>query len=76
MLPVPHALPLLRSGELVRILPAWHADSRPLSIYYSSRRLLPAKVRVFVDHVVSESRDRAYGAMFGAKGLDHVNIMN
>ncbi|WP_322404663.1 LysR family transcriptional regulator [Massilia luteola] len=76
MLPVPHALPLLQSGELVRILPAWHADSRPLAIYYSSRRLLPAKVRVFVDHVVAESRERGDAVIFGAKELDHVNIMN
>jgi DNA-binding transcriptional LysR family regulator len=64
MLPLPHALPLLQSGEIVRVLPAWHAETGPLSIYYSSRRLLPAKVRVFVDHVVSEARARAYGDIF------------
>jgi DNA-binding transcriptional LysR family regulator len=52
LLPMPHVLPLLESGELVRVLPDWHAQTRPLSIYYSSRKLLPAKVRVFVDHVV------------------------
>jgi DNA-binding transcriptional LysR family regulator len=67
MLPLPHALPLLRSGEIVRVLPAWHAETRPLSIYYSSRRLLPAKVRVFVDHVVEQARARAYGEIFRAK---------
>lgn len=64
LLPLPHALPSLRSGELVRILPAWHAETRPLSIYYSSRRLLPAKVRVFVDHIVSEAKLQAYGDSF------------
>jgi DNA-binding transcriptional LysR family regulator len=64
MLPLPHALPLLRSGEIVRVLPAWHADTRPLSIYYSSRKLLPAKLRVFVDHIVTEARVRAYGDIF------------
>jgi DNA-binding transcriptional LysR family regulator len=56
MLPMPHALPLLESGELVRVLPAWHGLNRPLSIYYSSRKLLPAKVRVFVDYVVEQFR--------------------
>jgi DNA-binding transcriptional LysR family regulator len=66
MLPLPHALPLLRSGEIVRVLPAWYAETRPLSVYYSSRRLLPAKVRVFVDHVIAEARARAYGEMFRA----------
>jgi DNA-binding transcriptional LysR family regulator len=66
MLPLPHALPLLESGELVRVLPGWHADTHPLSIYYSSRKLLPAKVRVFVDHIVGEARARAYAESFGA----------
>lgn len=64
LLPMPHALPLLRSGELVRLLPAWYADTRSLSIYYSSRKQLPAKVRVFVDHVVSEAKQRSYAEIF------------
>jgi DNA-binding transcriptional LysR family regulator len=71
MLPLPHALPLLRSGEIVRVLPAWYAETRPLSVYYSSRRLLPAKVRVFVDHVIAEARARAYGEMFRADRSGH-----
>jgi DNA-binding transcriptional LysR family regulator len=54
MLPLPHALPLLDSGELVRLLPDWHAETRPLSIYYSSRKLVPAKVRVFVEYMVEQ----------------------
>lgn len=66
MLPLPHALPLLDSGELVRVLPDWYAETRPLAVYYSSRRLLPAKVRVFVDHVVAEAGARGYGQRFGA----------
>lgn len=61
MLPVPHALPLLANGELVRILPDWYADTRPLSIYYSSRKLVPAKVRVFVEYLVERFRAE-YGA--------------
>ena len=56
MLPMPHALPLLETGELLRVLPDWHGLNRPLAIYYSSRRLLPAKVRVFVDYVVEAFR--------------------
>jgi DNA-binding transcriptional LysR family regulator len=66
MLPRPHALPLLERGELVRVLPDWSADSRPLSIYYTSRKLLPAKVRVFVDHVIEEFRARGHGERFAA----------
>ena len=56
MLPMPHALPLLETGELLRVLPDWHGLNRPLAIYYSSRKLLPAKVRVFVDYVVEAFR--------------------
>ncbi|MDH1704126.1 LysR family transcriptional regulator [Comamonas terrigena] len=54
LLPLPHALPLLESCALVRVLPDWYAESRPLSIYYTSRKLVPAKVRVFVDYIVQE----------------------
>jgi len=65
MLPLPHALPLLESGELVRVLPAWHAETRPLSIYYASRKLVPAKVRVFVDYIVGHFRAGPHAGAFG-----------
>jgi len=64
MLPMPHALPLLERGELVRVLPQWWAEALPLSIYYTSRKLLPAKLRVFVDYVVEEFRARGHAARF------------
>ncbi|MET0387754.1 MAG: LysR family transcriptional regulator [Polyangiales bacterium] len=47
------ALPSLDSGELVRVLPKWHADAGALSIYYASHTLLPHKTRAFVDFVVA-----------------------
>lgn len=64
MLPMPHALPFIERGELVRVLPAWYADARPLSIYYTSRKLVPAKVRVFVDYIVEEFRASGKAARF------------
>jgi DNA-binding transcriptional LysR family regulator len=64
MLPLPHALPLLDSGELVRILPDWYAEISPLSIYYSSRKLVPAKVRVFVDYLIAEFRASGHAQRF------------
>jgi len=64
LLPMPHALPLLDSGELVRLLPDWHAEAKPLCIYYASRKQLPAKVRVFVDHIVKEAAARGYATKF------------
>ena len=67
LLPLPHALPLLESGALVRVLRDWHAESRPLSIYYTSRKLVPAKVRVFVDYILQEFHASGQAARFGQK---------
>jgi DNA-binding transcriptional LysR family regulator len=64
LLPAPHAGPLLASGELVRILPDWYAEAGPLFVYYSSRKLLPAKTRVFVDFVVERFRAQGLGRAF------------
>ena len=64
MLPLPHALPFLDSGELVRVLPDWYAEALPLSIYYSSRKLVPAKVRVFVEYVLERFRASGHSRRF------------
>jgi DNA-binding transcriptional LysR family regulator len=60
LVPMPFAFEQLRTGELVRVLPGWYSDAGPLSIYYPSRRLLPAKTRAFSDFVI----DRFSGAGF------------
>jgi DNA-binding transcriptional LysR family regulator len=65
MLPLPHVLTYLNSKELVRVLPDWYAEALPLSIYYSSRKLVPAKVRAFVDYVVERFRASGHSARFG-----------
>jgi DNA-binding transcriptional LysR family regulator len=67
MLPLPHALPLLESGTLVRVLRDWYAETRPLSLYYTSRKLVPAKVRVFVDYILQEFHASGQAARFGQK---------
>lgn len=64
MVPRPHALTLLEQGALVRVLPEWYAETMPLAIYYSSRKLLPAKVRVFVDHIVEAFHASGQAARF------------
>jgi DNA-binding transcriptional LysR family regulator len=64
LLPLPHALPFLERGELVPVLPAWYAEALPLAIYYTSRRLVPAKVRVFVDHVLEQFKARGLATRF------------
>jgi DNA-binding transcriptional LysR family regulator len=66
LLPMPFAEPGLASGEFVRLLPGWSADMGGLSLYYPSKKLLPAKTRVFVDFVVE--RFRAAGFAQRMKG--------
>ena len=63
LLPMPFAFASIASGELVRLLPGWYSDAGPLSVYYPSRRMLPAKTRAFVDFV---------SARFRAAGFDRL----
>jgi DNA-binding transcriptional LysR family regulator len=66
---VPHALPHLESGALVRLAPKWYADAGPISLYYATRTLLPAKTRVFVEHVISVfKRERLAERFAGSVG--------
>jgi DNA-binding transcriptional LysR family regulator len=57
-------LPHLESGTLVRLVPQWYADAGPISIYYASRTLMPAKTRVFVDFVVEAFRRKHLAERF------------
>ncbi|MBP0636038.1 MULTISPECIES: LysR family transcriptional regulator [unclassified Cupriavidus] len=66
LLPTPHAARWLESGALVRLLPGWHADNGPISLYYPNKTLLPPKTRVFIDFVVAAFRDRGLAARFDA----------
>jgi DNA-binding transcriptional LysR family regulator len=64
-----HALPYLERGALVRLVPQWYSDGGPISIYYASRTLLPAKTRVFVDFVVEAfKRNRLAERFAGSLG--------
>ncbi|GAB3390666.1 LysR family transcriptional regulator [Azotobacter armeniacus] len=69
LLALPDVLPHLHSGALVRLLPDWHADAGPLSLYFAGGRLLPAKIRAFVDHVTSSFEERHLARLFSASGL-------
>ncbi|SEU27029.1 LysR family transcriptional regulator [Stigmatella erecta] len=61
-----NVLPYLQSGALVRVLPKWHADIGPIALYYAGHRQLPAKTRVFVNHVVEEFRRQNFAKLFSA----------
>lgn len=50
------ALRLVEADALLRLIPNWYCDAGPISIYYATRNLLPAKTRVFVDFVVEAFR--------------------
>lgn len=56
LLVLPDVVSHIQRGELVRLLPDWHADAGPISLYYPSRTLMPAKTRVFIDFVVEAFR--------------------
>jgi DNA-binding transcriptional LysR family regulator len=64
LIAVPHALPYLESGALVRLVQQWYSDAGPISIYYAMRTLLPAKTRVFVDFVVDAFRRQRLAERF------------
>ena len=69
LIAVPHALGHLERRALVRLVPQWYADSGPISIYYPTRTLLPAKTRVFVDFVIDGfRRDRLAERFAGSLG--------
>jgi DNA-binding transcriptional LysR family regulator len=43
----------LLSGQLVRVLPHWNAKDLPVHVVYLGARLLPTRVRAFIDFAVS-----------------------
>ena len=71
LLPMPFAFAPLASGELVRLLPGWYSDAGPLSLYYPSRRMLPAKTRVFVEFVVERFRSAGFARLVDSRPPDH-----
>jgi DNA-binding transcriptional LysR family regulator len=38
---------------LVRVLPEWHATPLPANVVYPGQRMLPARVRTFIDFAVT-----------------------
>jgi DNA-binding transcriptional LysR family regulator len=67
LIPVSHAAPHLESGALVRLLPGRYGDVGPISLYFTSQKLLPAKTRAFVDFVVEAFRMQKLPQLLSAK---------
>jgi DNA-binding transcriptional LysR family regulator len=57
LLPLDRAWPWLQRGELIRLLPDWYVDLGVVSVYYSSKKSLPAKTRVFVDFLLEHFQE-------------------
>jgi DNA-binding transcriptional LysR family regulator len=51
--------PLVAEGRLVRLLSGWSPRRTEFSVFYSSRRHLPIKVRALVDFLRKEAKDGA-----------------
>jgi len=63
---MPMAVPFLRSGEVVRVLPDWYVDDGNISIYYAEHKLLPGKTRAFVDFIIEQFSETEMGRRFSA----------
>lgn len=61
-----HALPHLDSGRLQRVLPQWYVDAGSTSLYYPAQKLLPAKTRAFVEHVLEHFAEQQLDRRFSA----------
>ena len=66
LLALPDVIEHLERGELVRLLPDWHIDAGPISLYFASQKLLPAKTRSFVDFIAAAFRDGGLARRFSA----------
>jgi DNA-binding transcriptional LysR family regulator len=67
LIPVAHAALHLESGALVRLLPNWYGNVGPISLYFTSQKLLPGKTRAFVDFVVEPFRAQKLPQLLSAK---------
>jgi DNA-binding transcriptional LysR family regulator len=64
--PMPHSLPYLKSGSLVRVLPDWYSDGGEISIYFTAKKLMPAKTRVFIDFVIEHFKKQDLAKQWSA----------
>jgi len=66
LLVMPDALPGLQAGTLVRLLPDWWADAGKISVFYTTRNLMPAKTRAYIDFLKEEFAQQGFDEQFNA----------
>ncbi|MBM7060645.1 LysR family transcriptional regulator [Pseudomonas sp. UL073] len=64
---MPHALPYLADGRLIRVLPDWYVDTGVISIHFAAQKQLPQKTRLFIDFVVEQFRLQGLDRRFSAR---------
>ncbi|HFH3086316.1 TPA: LysR family transcriptional regulator [Pseudomonas aeruginosa] len=67
LLALPDVLGYLESGTMVRLLPDWYVNAGAISLYFASQRLLPAKTRAFIDHLVEHAHEQQWWRRFDAR---------
>jgi DNA-binding transcriptional LysR family regulator len=67
LLVLPDALPGLLDGTLVRLVPQWWGDVGNVSVFYSSRKMMPAKTRALIDFLKERFELLGYAALFDAR---------
>jgi DNA-binding transcriptional LysR family regulator len=60
--------PLLKSGELKRVLAPWITNRLSLVVALPSRKFMPARTRAFLDHLVESTRRSLSGLGMAAGG--------
>ena len=63
--PVDLIAPLLKSGELQRVLAPWITARLSLVAAFASRKFMPARTRAFVEHLVEHARGNLAGLELG-----------
>ena len=64
------AAPYLSSGTLVRVLSPWITGRLVLHAVLPSRKFMPQRTRVFLDHLSEQARARASAALQACSGCD------
>ena len=64
LLAVPDVLAHIERGELVRLLPDWHADAGNISLYYPNKLLQPRKTSAFTDYLIDYFRQERLAERF------------
>jgi DNA-binding transcriptional LysR family regulator len=68
LIAMPFVLRQLEDGALQRVLPDWHSDQGAISLYFPSKKMLPAKTRAFVDHIIKAFSEQNLARRFSANG--------